>query len=381
MKILEITNYTAGADGVFSRVKRESFVLAKLGHEVKIFSTNKTKGSSKIATKKETLNEDNIKVEVERFKSVKLGGESYMYWNFKKEALNFNPDLIIAHSYRHLHTHMALKIGKKLNIPVLLVTHAPFERSSTRNFLEKIIVYFYDKIIGKKILNKFTKVIAITKWEISHLKKIGLEKEKIIYLPNGTPKIFFSKAQNKKNNKIIYLGRISPIKNLEVVLEALSLNKSKEIFCKFFGPAEEKYLKKLNRIIKIKGLKNIEIINQHYDIKKQLKELDSSFIFILPSKSEGMPQALIEAMARKKIVVASDIIASRELIKNGKNGFLFPLNDSDYLAKLLDKIINLPNAEIFKIQNEARKSVEQFSWKNLSKKLDNLITSLKQVSH
>lgn len=379
MKILELTNYSCEGDGVFARVKQESILLAKKGHEVRIFSSNRIKGSAAFVPKEEILNEEKVKVKIQRFKAIKLGGESYMYWNFKKEAFLFKPDIIIAHSYRHIHTHIALRIGKKLKIPVLLVTHAPFARSSTRTPLERILVFMYDKLLGKKVLKKFTKVIAITKWEVPYLEKIGLKKEKIIYLPNGIPKIFFSPIKNieSKTKKILYLGRISPIKNLEIVLKVLPSIKDKNVSCKFYGPAEKDYLKKLKRIIKENKLKNIEIKEENYNKKEQLKELDNAFIFILPSKSEGMPQVLIEAMARKKIVIASDILASRDLIINGRNGFLFSLDASASLSNTINQILSLPDKEIRKIQNEAQKSVKEFSWEILSRKMNYLITHLK----
>ena len=73
----------------------------------------------------------------------------------------YKPDVIIAHVYRHIHTSKALKIAKKLKCKVFLVTHAPFvPGDTTRSFLSKIAVRFYDKFIGPGKLKRFDKVIA-----------------------------------------------------------------------------------------------------------------------------------------------------------------------------------------------------------------------------
>ncbi|MEK6823646.1 MAG: glycosyltransferase family 4 protein [Nanoarchaeota archaeon] len=391
MKILEVCPYSAGICGVFTRVLEESKRLSKLDFEVKIFSSNAVKGSNKIAPSCEKIG----KVEVFRFPFKKLGGESFMSWDFEKEALEFEPEIIIAHSYRHLHTIRALKVaeilrrkGKKCK--VFLVTHAPFERKLTRTFLQNLIVKFYDFFIGKKTINKFDKIFAITKWEIPYLIKLGVKKEKIEYIPNGISEIFFKQKKSKEENKILFLGRISSIKNLEILISAMPLIKDKNIILEIVGPAEENYLKKLKLLIKSLKLESrIIFFKPIYNLKEKIKKIDSCKIFVLPSKSEGMPQSLIEAMAREKIVVASDILASRDLItaktgnfsnnsssgksqiKDKENGFLFKNGNAKNLAEKINFALSEKNNE--KIKKQARKSVENFSWNKVIKKIEKLI--------
>src|SRR3989344_1448678 len=203
MKILEVCPYSAGICGVWTRVLEESKRLSKLGFEIKIFSSNAVKGSNEIAPSHEKLG----KIEILRFPFKKLGGESFMSWDFEKEALDYSPDIIFTHNYRHLHTTKCLKIVDKLRkkgkkCKVFLVTHAPFERKLTRTFLQNLIVKFYDLFIGRQTINKFDKILAITKWEMPYLLKLGAKKEKIIYIPNGiSPEFFSLKKQAKKEQK------------------------------------------------------------------------------------------------------------------------------------------------------------------------------------
>jgi glycosyltransferase involved in cell wall biosynthesis len=192
MKILELCDFSAGICGVWNRVREESVRLKERGYDVLVLSSNLTKGNDKIAEQ-----EDEIKgVKIKRFSAKKLGGESFMSWFSKeteREIINFKPDIIIAHSYRHPHTIKALRIGKKIGAKVFLVTHAPFARERNRTVIQNIIVLFYDMFIGKKTINNFDKVIAISKWEKTYLVKLGLEEEKIVYIPNGIPEEFFKK--------------------------------------------------------------------------------------------------------------------------------------------------------------------------------------------
>ncbi len=366
LKILELTNFSAGTCGVWQRVKQESELLSKK-HEVKIFSSNATKGSKKIAKEKEKLG----KIEIQRFPFKKLGGEGYLYWNsFEKSALEFNPDIIIAHSYRLPHTHKAIKIAEKTNSKVFLVTHAPFIKdNSTRNIISKIFVILYDKFIAPRTINKFDKIIAITHWEIPYLQNIGAKKEKIFYIPNGIPKQFFTQSFSKEQNKLLFLGRIAPIKNIEILINSMSKIKNTKL--EIVGPAEQNYLEKLKSLIKEKNLeKQISFSQGIFDIKEKIKKIDSTKIFVLPSKREGMPQSLIEAMAREKIVIGSNNSGNADLIKHKENGLLFENNN---VQDLTDKIGFALKQEDRKLQKSARIFVEQFEWGKIIDKIEEIL--------
>ncbi len=372
MKILELTNYSAGICGVYSRVKQEALLLAQKGNEVKIFSSNRVKGFSYFAPEKYKLKS----VVIQRFSAIKLGGESFMYWNFKKEALTFNPDIIIAHSYRQLHTTQALSIAKEIGAKVLLVTHAPFARTDTRSLLSRIAVSLYDFFIGPKTLSKFKKVIAITKWEIPYLQTLGLKKNQIEYIPNGLDNEFFAAPKlkiRKSDNSIIFLGRISYIKNIETLLKAISLIKKPLFKLTMVGPVDAQYKKNLQQLIMSLNIKSrVHFEAPIYNIKEKINILDKASIFVLPSKSEGMPQSLQEAMARGKIVLASDIPATRDIIQNNKNGFLFQQGNTLDCAAKLKTIYSLTSQQKIIIGKKAKFSMRAFAWKNQIHKLEAL---------
>jgi glycosyltransferase involved in cell wall biosynthesis len=374
MKLLELTTYSAGICGVWARVREESARLAERGHEVRVFSTNFTKGSDKIASPEEKIG----KILIKRFPARRLGGESFSYWNFDDAALEFEPEAIIVHSYRHTHTTRALKIAKILKrngkkCRVFLVTHAPFERGSTRSFIANKVVWLYDMLVGRRMINEFDKVIAISKWEVPYLMALGLKRENLEYIPNGIPDEFFEiKKLGKTENKMLFLGRISPIKSIETAIGAIPHLKDKNIYLEVVGPAEQDYLEQLKTLIKNNRLEKRVIFSPPiYDTKEKIKKLDSARVFILPSKSEGMPQGLIEAMARSKIIVASDILATRDLIRNGKDGRLFNVGDEKDFAKNME--LALKSSE--RLGAEAKKSVEIFRWSSIIEKIEKLIKS------
>lgn len=372
MKILELTNYSSGICGVFSRVKQEAVLLGK-NHDVWIFTSDAIKGSDSVEKNKE---EKIGNVLIKRFPFAKIGGESFMRWDFEKQALALKPDVIIAHSYRHPHTTKALSISKKLNkkghkCKVFLVTHAPFiDSNQKRSLISGISVKLYDRFISRLTLKKFDKILSIAKWEIPFLLKMGLEPSKIEYLPNGIPDKIFYKPK-KKGKGIFFLGRISPVKNLGLLLKsAKELNLEIDII----GPAEKTYLKNLKEMIDEKN-KKIKFLPPIYDLDEKTKTIDKYEIFVLPSLSEAMPQSLIEVMARGKIVLSSDTKGGSEIIHESKNGFLFKNNDLKSLNEKLNLILNMNESEKSKIRKNAITSSEKYKWSFIIKKLENIITS------
>ncbi len=114
------------------------------------------------------------------------------------------------------------------------------------------------------------------------------------------------------------------------------------------------------------------MINPIYDIKEKINKIDSSEIFVLPSRKESFPFGIIEAMARGKIVVATKTLGSIEIIEDGKNGFLVEIDDVDGLKNTLNKITKMSQEEKEKIIIAAKQKAKGFKILNTIKKWDGL---------
>ena len=345
MIILEVCPYSAGNCGVFNRVWNESKAFKEVGHTVFIFSSNATKGSDVIAEPQETR--DGIIISRIPFK--KLGGESFMNWNSRwiKEASALNPDVIIVHVYRHLHTTDAIeikkaqeKLGKKC--AVILVSHAPFIKDdTTRSFFSKMAVKFYDKFIGPSTLYKFDAIVRVTNWEEPYLLNLGIDKNKIYYIPNVVPEEFFSQsAEPEINNTCLFLGRVAPVKNIEFILSLAKL--TPEINYTIVGPIEDQYMKTLSAIYPLEDFpKNVTFYGSIDDLAAKIKVIDYHKLFILPSKREALPQSLIEALARGKIAICTATDGAKEIIASEHNGFICENNTPEEAAEFIRRVISL----------------------------------------
>lgn len=73
------------------------------------------------------------------------------------------------------------------------------------------------------------------------------------------------------------------------------------------------------------------------DVRPYIRQCD---YFVLPSYHEGTPRCVLEAMAMGRPILTTDAPGCRETVRNGVNGFLVPVGDSDALADKMDYLIN-----------------------------------------
>ncbi len=108
----------------------------------------------------------------------------------------------------------------------------------------------------------------------------------------------------------------------------------------------------------------VEFTGLRDDIPAILGETD---IFVLPSYSEGLSNALMEAMASGCACIASHVGGNAFLIQNGVSGFLFPAGDREALRAHVERLLKDP-AKMEALGKAARKRIEEeFSWEVVGK--------------
>ena len=99
-------------------------------------------------------------------------------------------------------------------------------------------------------------------------------------------------------------------------------------------------------------------------------------IFVLPSHSEGLSNALMEAMSSSCACVASDVGGNRYLIENGLSGLLFQAGDREALKSHLRRLLQ-DDAKRATLGHNARIRIDTvFSWEKVGKQYDELFRSV-----
>ncbi|MDE1855529.1 MAG: glycosyltransferase [Candidatus Micrarchaeota archaeon] len=149
----------------------------------------------------------------------------------------------------------------------------------------------------------------------------------------------------RHNDKVVlYLGRVSREKRVDVMLHAAKRTLKKRSNVKFViggtGPALEEY-KRLAHRLGIGG--NVNFIGFVSD-EELPKVYAASDLLCLPSTFETQGIVSLEAMAMGKPVVGSDFMALKDLIQDGKNGEKFKPLDPSSCAQKIEKVLNNPDA-------------------------------------
>jgi len=102
-----------------------------------------------------------------------------------------------------------------------------------------------------------------------------------------------------------------------------------------------------------------------------------SNLFLFPSRHEGMPNVVLEAMASGLPVVASRIAGNEELVLDGETGLLFPSEDVESLCVALRKLL-IDSSQRQKMGNASRRRVEAlYSWENTAQRYALLLERVK----
>lgn len=166
-------------------------------------------------------------------------------------------------------------------------------------------------------------------------------KNKLTVLPNPVNFDDIPDAKpSKKERAISTVGRLTPQKNHRLLIEAFDeiFEDYPEYKLKIYGAGPlESELKKYSQ--SLRSRENIEFLGVK---KKVMFDVSKTEIFVLSSDYEGFPNVLIEAMASYMPVVSSDFSTgvARELIDNGRNGYIFQVGDKAELIEALRSILN-----------------------------------------
>jgi len=183
----------------------------------------------------------------------------------------------------------------------------------------------------KKLLSKYVDVVVgISDFVLKKHLEYGYfpnAEPKVIFNPVKIPKIEIKKNSISKKNEIIfgYVGRIEPAKGIEFLLKYFP----EEYKLFLYGKSEEKYLEELQ-----KKYKERQIYFKGFEIPKKI--YSTIDILIVPSLwNEPFGRIVPEGNAYKIPVLVSNRGGLPELVTNGKNGYVFDVeNENDFYYKL-----------------------------------------------
>lgn len=170
--------------------------------------------------------------------------------------------------------------------------------------------------------------------QVEYIPGVGIDVEKFYPNPCDRDKKRQELGINSDDIVLLSVGELNENKNHRLIIELLPYLKNNVFYviCGK-GPLMEEYINLANKLGIQKRLKLMGYVN---DTPNYYRIAD---LFVFPSKREGLPVSIMEAMASGLPIIATDIRGSRDLLGDSSN-VLFSLDDDrDYIIKSINKLL------------------------------------------
>lgn len=302
----------------FGGVTGVSFALAKKlaqrGHQVTVYTTDAGNSEYSRLKVENVARFDGLEVHYFRNVSNLLAFKYHLFTpisclpTLRSEINRF--DIVHFHDYRSLFSIFGSYFAKSSGVPYVIQAHGSVPKAPQRQksllFFAK---YFSDVLINERIIRGAAKTIALTQSEALAYEKAGVEKGKVVVIPNGLDLSQFAKLPTKGQFRarygiechekiVLFLARINKIKGLALLLSAFCrLEKELEGIRLVIAGPDDGYLAQLKEDITRLGITDKVLLTGPLYKKAKLEAYVDADAYVLPSSYDTFPLTVIEACA------------------------------------------------------------------------------------
>jgi glycosyltransferase involved in cell wall biosynthesis len=247
-------------------------------------------------------------------------------WRVRELIANLaEPALLHAHGYRALALCRAVALGG----PQLVATVHGFTSHDRRARLYEAV--------ERRMCRGTGHVVAVSEPLADQLRASGVREDRVSVVINPLPRVLppaTPPSNSDRRLRLLSVGRISREKGLDVLLRALALVPHLNLSVRIIGDGP--LLGELERQVRDLSLGGRVMLSGYVD--DVAPALGACDLFVLPSRTEGTPLSLIEAMAAGRPVVASDVGGVSAALRHGA-GILTRPGDASELACALTSAV------------------------------------------
>lgn len=380
MKILYII------DGMFNSAGRERVVankavsLSLMGHQVTVLTTDQ-RGRQSYYPLPSNVEMVDLDINYDEYygKNIfsKLAAHRSKNRLFRKrldEFLKANPqDVIVTLMDRYVPAVLALA-GKSVKVyehHFNKFAMYDLRESRTKHVLQQLVYgikdWYYTRFYYKKL-----DIFAVLTEEDKEYWGAGFKN--LVCMPNSISYIE-DKASTLENKIVISVGRLTYQKGYDRLVDVWRgvEQKNPEWQLHIYGNGEDKEM--LLSKIEEYGLKNVKIFPPTSDIEKKLMEAS---LYVMTSRFEGLPMVLLEAMAVGLPLVSFDCkCGPRDVIEDGKNGYLIPDGDLLLMEERINSLLN-DDEKLKEMSRYSKEAAMRFSHEKIMERWIELFQSVKK---
>lgn len=238
--------------------------------------------------------------------------------------------------------------------------------------------HIYHKLIAPflRLIWKNASAVIANSNGLRHLAHTFDSRFEIPVIPNGVDLELFKTGERAWSPpRLLSVGRIVHQKGLDLAMHALGNLKDLNWEWRIAGDGPQ--MRALQSLAQELGIDHRVFFLGWQSRQQILESYRQANIFLFPSRHEGMPNAILEAMSTGLPVIATCIAGNEELVVEGHTGYLVPAEDIENLQDALKKILN-DSALREQMGEAARRRVEEtYSWESTAQQYALLLEKVK----
>lgn len=283
--------------------------------------------------------------------------------NLYRVIKNEKPDLI--HSHGITENIIVGVIGSLLKIPIVATYHTdPFNRyKNERSIVKRIKRYVYEliyiRLLTKMVSRNFAYITVVSGAMKKSFVQYGFEENKTRVVYCGADIVDTSikyKMKKHKRSIIVFVGRVIVDKGCDCLLRACKIiaDRRRDFKLYLIGDGDVIYFEDMAKKLGIK--RRVVFTGFQRDLREFLLKGD---FFVLPSRGEGLPISMLEAMAYGLPIIATNVGGISEVINDGENGYLVPPDDEISLANAIDRMIDIGSKERYIMGQKNKEKIKK----------------------
>ena len=187
-------------------------------------------------------------------------------------------------------------------------------------------------------------------------KKFARYKNDYQVIYGGVDTSKFCPLNVEKENKVLFVGKILRVKGIDNLIKSVQgLDTKLQVDAKLLDKEYLKLLKNLDH-------NNKTIFDFNATDKELINDYNSALVTVLPSVSEIFPLVILESMACGTPLICTDAGGMPEIVDDGENGFIVPLNDPKSLEEKISYFLDNPEESKRMGENARKKILADFTW-------------------
>ena len=314
----------------------------------------------------DSVNKLYVKIFPVSFFPRRLGISPKMKYWLRREVTSGQVDIIHNHSLWMMPSVYAGRAVTKSNCYLMLSPHGTLSKVALSiNFLQKKIFWHLFQAQTMKAVHCFH---ASAESEYRDIRRLGF-KQPVCIIPNGIKVPPLKILPKLGLRKLLYLGRIHPIKGIDILLNAWRVveHEFKDWELCIVGPDNDGYLVEMQNLAKKLKIKRVKFIGPLFGEKK-LRAYREASIFILPSHSENFGMTIAESLAAGTPVITTKAAPWEKLEEKGA-GWWIDIG-VDPLVICLRHALAKSSVHLEKMGRAGWQwMLKDFSWEHITKKM------------